>query len=328
MPRTSATKYTFPYDNPGDYTGKITFRVYKTTPPGVATAGSALDSFLKVPEEFTSVSDLAAGTTQSGGPTSGWSEMSASGMSTIGNSLVSAGTQEINLSAPFVVLYLPAQINITDGANYEQAELGTIGALVADQMNKGVSALSAVEAAVKNQISTMVDLLTTNPTIATNAGRLAAVKVASMVSTTGGNVASTVFRAAVNPNRRQLFRGVNLREFSFNFKMIANSAREAQEIDNIIKFFRTEMYPESVAIGEEGSTSIGYVFPNLFDIVMSYNGNQVATKIAPSFLRNVDVVYNPSSMGFHVDGKASEIDLRLVFAEERTLDKSDIKQGF
>lgn len=326
MPRTSATKYTFPYDNPGDYTGKITFRVYKTTPPGVATAGSAIDSLLKIgndlfSEESAVITDIASSTgTNTSRPNQDFP--------VVGNSLVSAGTQQINQSAPYVVLYLPQQINITDGANYEQADLGTIGALVADQMNKGVSALSAIESAVKNQISTMVDLLTTNPTIATNAARVAAVKVAGAVSTTGGNVASTVFRAAVNPNRRQLFRGVNIREFAFNFKMIANSAREAQEIDNIIKFFRTEMYPTSISIDNAGGTSIGYIFPNLFDITMSYNGNQVATKIAPSFLRNVDVVYNPSSMGFHVDGKASEVDLRLVFTEERTLDKSDIAQGF
>jgi len=99
----------------------------------------------------------------------------------------------------------------------------------------------------------------------------------------------------------------------------------AEEIDKIIKFFRTELYPSTTGGGTE---LIGYNFPNLFDIEMSYNNQQVATKIKPVYLKEVGTTYNPGNMGYHVDGKASEVDITLAFVEERTLNKQDIVEGF
>lgn len=326
----------FPYDHSEDYKGRIVFRVYRTTPPGVSTLGAGIESLLAGPEEFlnTSIGNIT-GTSSStgetinrqiyaGGPLSGGSV--AAGPTVTGSQPISGATQSIDKSRGRVSLYLPAAINITDGVSYDQVELGTLGAMAANQINKGASPLAAIEASLKNQVGSMVEMIKVNPSIATDAARLAAVKVASKAGQNFGNVASSVFRTAINPNRRQLFRGVNMREFGFTFKMIANSAREAREIESIIKFFRTELYP--VTSVEALGTSVGYQFPNLFDIQMTYNNKKVATSIAPSYLKNIDVVYNPSSMGFHVDGKPSEVDLRLTFTEERTLDRSDIEKGY
>jgi alkylated DNA repair dioxygenase AlkB len=61
---------------------------------------------------------------------------------------------------------------------------------------------------------------------------------------------------------------------------------------------------------------------------MSYKGNRVGTKFLDSNLKAVNVVYNPSSMGWHADGKPSEVDLTLSFGEPRTLDAQDIRDGF
>ena len=61
---------------------------------------------------------------------------------------------------------------------------------------------------------------------------------------------------------------------------------------------------------------------------MSYNNQQVATKIKPVYLKDISTTYNPGNMGFHVDGKPSEVDITLAFVEERTLNKQDIQEGF
>lgn len=314
-----ASNLQFPYDNRNDYKGRITFKVYRSQTPSVSLDLTQLDNILAAPlSEFGEAVGLTESTpSTAGSEKTGWDTTATNGAS-----------KSINTSLGSVTLYLPQSINIPDGVNYEQVELGLAGGLAEAGIKGGMSASAALGKAIEGQISSMVNLLKTNPAIASDAAKLAAVRLASSmpIGETSKNVVGSVFRTSINPQRRQMFRGVNMREFGFTFKLIANSPREAQEIENIIKFFRREMYPES--IGRELGTTVGYKFPEPFDISMTYNGKRVGTRIAPSYLRVVDVVYNPSSMGFHIDGKPSEVDLRLTFVEERTLDRQDITNGF
>jgi hypothetical protein len=107
--------------------------------------------------------------------------------------------------------------------------------------------------------------------------------------------------------------------------MIANSAAEAQEIDNIISFFRRQMYPTSVDVK---GVSAGYKYPDPFRIDLKYGSAKVGTSILLSYLTSMDTTYNQSSMGFHVDGKPSEVDINLAFFEERALARQDIEAGY
>lgn len=333
----------FPYDKRDQYKGRVTFKVYRTQTPSVSVGGledfvqGALGEFSESTSTESATSTTATGgggadagvaTTSTGGPP-GTGTTPGFDTSTVGGTATSAEYRSINTSAGSVSLYLPQSINIPDGVTYEQVELGMLGGMVESAIKTGMSPTAALGQSINNQISSMVNLLRTNPAIATDAAKLAAVRVASKLGgEVGGNVAGTVFRTSVNPQRRQMFRGVNMREFGFTFKMIANSPREAQEIESIIKFFRRELYPESFGAGELLGEAVGYKFPEPFSIDMTYNGQRVATKLAPSYLRMVDVVYNPSSMGFHIDGKPSEVDLRLTFVEERTLDRQAVLEGY
>ena len=61
---------------------------------------------------------------------------------------------------------------------------------------------------------------------------------------------------------------------------------------------------------------------------MRYNNSNIGLQILPSILRAVQVTYNPSSMGWHKEGHASEVDLTLAFGEERTLNRKDIHDGY
>ena len=60
---------------------------------------------------------------------------------------------------------------------------------------------------------------------------------------------SVANQVSVNPNTRAVFNTVNLRAFSFTFKMIPNSAQEAQEIQKIA--------PELVT-DNDGTLSVAY----------------------------------------------------------------------
>ena len=53
---------------------------------------------------------------------------------------------------------------------------------------------------------------------------------------TGGRV--------LNPNAEMLFQGPVIRDFSFEFQMIARSKKEGEEIRDIIRFFKLGMAPK------------------------------------------------------------------------------------
>ena len=87
------------------------------------------------------------------------------------------------------------------------------------------------------------------------------------------------------------------------------------------------MYPEDIREDTTG-ISIGYRYPNKFLIEMMYDGEPIASKILYCFLAGFDTNYNPNSMSFHKDGEFPEIDIGLVFTEERALRRQDIVKGY
>ena len=222
-----------------------------------------------------------------------------------------------------VTLYLPQAIQFSDAVQYENQDLGISGG-AAEAAVKGGSA-----SGFGGGVSSLVDQFT-GPS-SSGVGKLVATQLAGM---SGEGVAAGVksaTRITVNPNTRALFKSVNMRTFSFSFKMIPQSAQEARNISEIIKLFRTELYPEELFLGEEkdgsGSIPIGYRFPSRFLIKMFYNEVSVATKILPCYLENFSVNYNSTSMGMHKDGNFQEVDINMSFRESRTLSRADISEG-
>jgi hypothetical protein len=136
-------------------------------------------------------------------------------------------------------------------------------------------------------------------------------------------------RIASTPNQRTMFKEVQLRQFAFAFKMVANSKEEAEQVKNIIKFFRTELYPEKITYGSAG-LPLAYKFPNVFEIeVRNQFGNDAASKIQRCYLRDVQTSYNGTGNGLHIDGNFVEVDISLSFQEIAALDKLKVsKEGF
>lgn len=225
-----------------------------------------------------------------------------------------------------VSLYLPASLQFTDGIEYNNVSLGATGALgEAALANNGGNILNAATA-MFNDLP-LLDILKTGAQ--GPAGQLALQRVLAKTPIVGGegvtNVASLASGLVLNPNTRSLLRGVSLRRFRFQFNLIPTSQRESNEIKNIIKFFRTSMYPEDVSAS---GVTVGYKFPYKFIIKMRYKGNKVATGILPCFLENFDTNYNPNAMGMMSDGNFPEVNISMSFLESRTLRKSDIEGGY
>ncbi len=244
-------------------------------------------------------------------------------------SLVQTGRTRAERIQNSCVLYLPQAVQISDRAEYDNVDLGPIGAGVEAGMNAGQSAMDAFASNAVSNVTSIVKAITGGEATGTPAGRLAVNRAARLIPNAqarGAVKAST--RTSVNPNTRALFKSIPLREFTFNFKLIPTSYTETQEIKKIIKFFRSELYPELITLGDNGP-AVGYEFPNVFEIALYYRDSQntLATKIQPSYIRNFSATYNSQSMAFFEGGDFTEVDISMSFIESQALDKQKVQQG-
>ena len=227
-----------------------------------------------------------------------------------------------------VELYLPPAQTIQDGIEFDNAFSFGIGGEAARQaLSRGESSILGASASALMGTGGIGQILSNlqDPNIA----RVAAAKVGSMMGNTAGGVASTVSQTALNPNIRAVFKSVRPREHSFSFKFLPRSRAEAKQVENIIKWFRTEIYPESIDITTGGQRlPIGYKFPNKFGIALRYGRKNVGAQLLPCYLRGMTTNYNATAMSFYRDGQYSEIDLTLDMIEFRTLDKDDVRYGW
>lgn len=205
-------------------------------------------------------------------------------------------------------LYMPIGLQVADKVEYENAQLGAIGAVLGKNADPNAA---ASEGAI---------------------GPVASSLVASAVakfSERAGAAARSRTLTAPNPNTRALFKQVNLRQFQFTFKLIPTSQSEASNIPEIIKYFREEMYPENITFDD---LALGYMFPNKFQIEFETGGNSLVTKLSDCYLEAFQTNYNPSNAAFLQSGSSpshfSETDISLTFMEARTLSKKDIQQGY
>tara|TARA_A100001388_G_scaffold227486_1_gene178857 strand:+ start:75 stop:1430 length:1356 start_codon:yes stop_codon:yes gene_type:complete len=236
---------------------------------------------------------------------------------------------------PVVDMYFPLTMQFNDNAQYDGADLGATGAAAEALVRSGAGALASVVGAANQGVESIFDLMTGNKQLTEAALRVGAARAIDLGSFLNSGVANALRltnRAIVNPNVRALFRGVALREFTFQFKMIPESQQEAAIAQQIVQHFRRNMYPSTfpVNINDAVSADLGYQFPNLFQINFKYKGgeNLRIPRMQLCYLRNVSTTVNPTGGTFRRDGQPNEIDLTLSFVEYRTLNKKDIKDGF
>ena len=243
-----------------------------------------------------------------------------------GNSPTRTSESRPNRTVPGdgVTLYLPPGLEFKDGVQFGETDLGISGGF-AEQGASLFQALSednqsfieGLKGDVNSQSGPLAKL------IGAEAAKLNPLKLAGAVE-----AAQVQAGVTINPNTRVLFKRVNLREFSFSFKLIGRNSDETEEIEKIIRFFRRQLYPSTFDVSGVG---VGYKFPDKFSIKISYQGTEGTwspPKIKDCYLRDVSTTYNASTMAFHKDGKPVEIDLGLSFMESAALERDDIDGGF
>lgn len=316
----AAGPFKYPIDDT-DYKGKITFTATQEAGETIAKGlvGGVLDDLLT--DDTTTFDEETGARTE---PLSNFlyrKEFEKLQQSFINQSDKRALPKVIG-SGRKCTLYLPGAINFADGVGYTNIDLNIIGNVTAQAIRTGGTAGDLVKAAIggtAEALGSLPDLAGASLTSAT--AQAAALRISRRINSSVAGAISTTTGIALNPNKRASLIGPNLRTFRFTFKMIPTSQEEAEMVKSIVKFFREELYPEQVV---EAGLSSAMRFPSKFEIKMSYGGVRVAHNILPSFLTDVNVVYNASGMGFHSDGNFQETDISLSFTEERTLTKREV----
>jgi|TARA_B100001094_G_C18172132_1_gene795734 hypothetical protein len=295
-------KYKFPLEAQDDYKGVIYFTQIIETPPTINTG--AFDK--EFGEDNAGIFDYVVD---------------------IGDLFSSSFNAGYTSRGDTVQLYLPPAQTIQDGVEFDNFSFGIAGESARQALSGGESSLAGAALSSLTGTGGIGSIL--NNLQDPNVARVAAAAAAKKLGSKAGAVASSVGQTALNPNIRAIFKQVRPREHSFNFKFLPRSMKEAEEVANIIKWFRTEIYPESITVSSKGqSLPVGYKFPNKFGIAMRYGGKEVGAKLLPCYLRGMTTNYNATTMSFFRDGQFSEIDLTLDMIEFRTLDKDDIRWGF
>lgn len=293
----AAPIYKFPLKDQNDYKARVYFTTIIEEPPTIDTSA------------FTSEMSDASFTNT---------------LQNLGESVTARISGGKRFKGDTVKLYLPPAIQVQDGVNFENAELGVRGGAAVQGIEGGGETTLADIA--KNTFA----LGSVNKIVAEMKNEdvaRAVIAGVSSISGRGQNIVNTALQTTLNPNIRAVFRSVNLREHSFAFKFVPRSQAEAQEVRGIVDWFRMQLYPESTAA--VGGVKVAYKFPNKMLIRMKYGTNtDLVTQYLPAHLINMTTNYNPSNMSFYYDGEFQEIDLTLNFREYRTLSAEDIRNGF
>ena len=332
--------FTYPIHNANRHKGRITFLPVEVNIPKFAITGENFRQLLtatdEVLKESESTTPPAGNNPDEADPNVGFATQPAGNNPDEADPGYIPPTESANANKSIIIytpipdqkitLNLPVAYIVNDAIGYDNTtELGVMGATGLNALERTGDMGSAIGAALGSATTSITDLFKQG--MGSNAARVAFARGLAVAPIPAGLKAAgqIAARVIVNPNVRTTFRGVAIREYSFQFKFIPYSAEESRMIADIIRTFRVNAYPEAIYAGP---VAIGYKYPNLFKIRIQYgpgdNAPDVGSKIKMCYLRNVQTSYNPTAASFHADGSPTEIDLTLSFTEHTTISRADI----
>lgn len=320
------TKMQYPLDEL-EYKASVQFRTIKEEPFDVAglltelkqLGGGVLDAYRQISNTEGGALAAIAGTFGGGSSTQLGQQLRSFFQ---GDFEPPAPRAAFEYNDPKVTLYLNQALQFRNSVQYNQMNLGTLGASTEAALQSGAGFLGAAGAGVAGVLKgAMGDF---GAAAGTDLARLGVVAGARLLGTQAGGAFRNQLRTTLNPNTRALFDFPHIRTFAFDFVFTPVSKKEASVVNDIVKYFQTELYPTSIVAGDTG-VSLGYNFPSKFDIKVMYNGSELPNmKILPSYLQEVNITYNPAGMGMFEDGNHNQIGISLLFMEVRALHKGDI----
>ena len=225
-----------------------------------------------------------------------------------------------------IALYMPPSVKVNYGTQWEDLSM------TANQytdLAKDMSSMGDIEG-IKNGFNTGGVVGAATGALQTPAGMLGARSVTNAVDgafgSTMGQQLETYTGTTVNPHMALTFKGVNFREFQFDFIFMPRNEGESESVRKIIKCFKAAMHPANNAA--QGSRYWAYPFN--FDIYLLTPTHKYMFNIATSVLTSMAVDYNGSGypVFFRNTGAPVQINMSLSFKELEVLTRERVLQDY
>lgn len=219
-----------------------------------------------------------------------------------------------------ISLYHPNNLGISHNNEWGTEELGIAGQVIAENPNvfNSLANGGSMSKPIADFVGTAGDKLTK---------RL--VQLAS--EQTGLNVLGALGKAegiAQNPRIAMLFKGVNPRNFNFQFSFAPRSFEEVMQVIAIMKAFRYYSAPGFSAISDNQSF---FSYPEVFDIKLFHNEeeNRALFPYGISACTGIDYDYSPQAVWQTFDnGFPVVVNMTLNFTELDIISKKTIEKEF
>lgn len=252
----------------------------------------------------------------------------------LGSTLSGTTTTKLKKSNT-ILLPIPEDINYTDNPQWADQAIGVrgrfgpqIAAGVMNGADSGAIADSVKEGAAAGSVSVIMKMIRERIGADPNA----------ITQNINGKIA--------NPYIEQVFGGIGMREFSFNWKLVPRNSKEQQSIHAIIKTLRASTLPNKsgsfgATIGgsevnteefAQGSGDRWLEVPMVFDLSWKSKGDDIQSmpKIKTCVCKNVQVSYTPDNVwATHlIDKKPYPVayTLSVTFGEMEIITGDDVEQ--
>lgn len=240
-----------------------------------------------------------------------------------------------------VTLYMPEKITTSYSTEYEGFEMGAgalfgnVGSAVDAFNNFDKSSLSDVGARIGDAYKTLSNNNTSSALTKREINDLVRMGAANLNPSIEAALNANL-RNLRNPHMEFLFKGVNQREFRFDFMFTPKSPDEANRVRDIIKLLKYHQLPRA----RDGATGVFYDYPSEFVVTLMSNGkeNPFLHKISSCALVGLDVDYTAAgTSSFHRETTTSDgeigsspthTSLSLTFRELEIMSQNRIEEGY
>ena len=239
---------------------------------------------------------------------------------------IKSGFRRNSNKQPLGTILLPIPSNIQDGnsVNYTDDSMNSlVGAALggAEGIMKGIPTAFAdggIEGAADYLLKQSQGALNASGLTLENAQNLVTKYFAGQaVGLFGANVSINQLLAreggqVFNPNMELLFNGPSLRNFNFTFKIMPRSSDEAEEVKQIIRFFKKGMSAKA------GAGGLFLKTPNVFELTYRKGTGEhpFLNKFKQCFLENISVNYTGDGVyATYEGGEPVSMEMTLAFKE-------------
>lgn len=246
-----------------------------------------------------------------------------------------------------VLLPIPEDINYTDNPQWTDTAVGVLGKYGPELIKSGAIAFGGGEGGNEALTKAIQDTA--------GAGKVSVLlnMIKNRLGADPNAITQNLNGKIANPYLEQVFGGVGMREFSFNWKLIPRSEREQKSIHHIIKTLRKSILPNKAgnfgqlsdgevqrdpftgdAIDNQGGNDRWLTVPKVFNLSWKSLGDEIQSlpKIKTCVCKNVQVSFTPDNVwaSHLMDSNPYPVgyNLSLTFGEMEIITGTDVESGY